>query len=210
MFYHQDDANKQKRFLSVLFVAVCSVLLWACQPALQKQDTPSLLSNLLLEDRALPAGWVRMRDMPINSLSDSAINHVYRSWWGKKQNYGGVEQSIWRSVSESNAESFYDETQRGQLGPPIRTPVSGLIYVPYERPGEIGFKSNFASEYDYGCGWSGGPHCVMVARYQNYVTALIIDWQTTDSDGVLQKGLDLIEFEKLMYQVDNKFAEILK
>jgi hypothetical protein len=211
MLYYQGGVHKQKRFLWVLSVAFCAMLLCACQTVSQKQSVPQLASDLLLEDGDLPGGWVRIRDMPINSLSDPAINHVYRSWWGKEQGYGKVEQVIWRSSSADNAKQYFDEL-RGNQFDPIRTPKPELkqIYIHYEKPNGINFESGFADEIYYACGWSGFPRCVMIARYKNFTTALIVDWQTTGPDGKLRQGVDLTEFERLMFEVDKRFAEILK
>jgi len=210
MFCHKGDASKIKLFFSFPLLVACAILICACQATSIKTETPSLVSDLLLEDSALPDGWVRIRDMPATSLSDPSINHVYRSWWGENQGYGKVEQAIWRSISEQKAKDFYNETRLSLLGNPIRTPVPGLVYMPYERSHEISFESDLANEYDYACGWSGKPLCIMVARYNNYTTTLIVEWQTTGLDGVLIKGMDAFEFSKQMSEVDKRFSEILK
>ncbi len=192
-----------------------SFLLVSCRVTLQPQSlsTPlpgwrDLVSVLLLDDDSLPDGWARIRDWPKGSLTDTTINHVYRSWWGKRQGYGKVEQHIWRSYTIEDARAFYLELRQDQFDP-LRTPHPDQIYVPYNTPEEIKFQSQLAQEFYLACGWSAFPQCVAIARYKNYVVEIITDWETIGPDGKTRNGLTYKELEKILVEMDGKFSEFL-
>ena len=207
-----------KNTIIILFLS----LLIACSATkqLESQGFPlpgwrSLVSCLLLDDDALPSGWARIRDLPKNSLTDPTINHVYRSWWGEKQGYGKVEQSIWRSYSIVDAQDFFQELL-GNSFPKITPSTEPEIiepdnlYIPFRTPNAINYKDMKADELYIACGWKADPYCIAIARYRNYNVEVSADWETIDPiDGTTSKGLSLEEIEKILEAVDHKMTKKL-
>jgi len=168
----------------------------------------SPVGELLLEKTAFLEGWVRMRDVP-SDMTDPTTNHVYRSWWWEAAGSGKVEQDIWRSYTVENAEKHYAELRQTQFHP-SRTPHPDELFVEFVPPEEITYQSQIADEFYLACGrrW-GGPMCIVVAHYRNYVTQLRID-QEMECEGYTNRGLTYPEIETLVETVDAKFAEAME
>jgi hypothetical protein len=204
--------------MKLKFLSLLLLLLLGCNAVSPFQPTPTplpgwrvLVSDLLIEDGIFPVGWTRIRDWPLDSLSDVTINHVYRSWWGEAADVGKVEQSIWRAFTIADAKALYAELRQSQFGL-TRTPNPALpdeINIPYQSPAEIQYQSAVADEYYLACGWSGFPRCVALARYRNYVAEIITDWQTIGPDGRQRDGLTYTEVENVIMAMDAKFSEFL-
>jgi hypothetical protein len=203
--------NRLIRFLHFLAIVVLVGCTLSTSPDQQETPLPGwrvLVSNLLLDDEAMPDGWSRIRDWPKGSLTDTSINHVYRSWWGEAEGIGKIEHAVWRAYSIDDAKDFYAELRHDQYDP-LRTPSSSQIYIAYKTPTEIQYSSQVADEYYLACGWSGFPRCVAIARYRNYVSEIIADWETIGPDGELREGLTFDEIEELIKNMDEKFLEFL-
>jgi len=167
----------------------------------------SLVSDLLVEDSAFPAGWARMRDLPQGSLTDPTINHVYRSWWGQAQGKGKAEQAIWRAYSIVDAEDKYTELRQSQFQPRV-TPQYDL-FVEFAPPTEISFQSQVANEFYLACGWWGVAYCEVVARYRNYVVDMSFELEA-EYDGDVTHGLTYPEIEVVVRAMDARFAEAME
>jgi len=165
-----------------------------------------VVSELLLDEEALPEGWVRMRDGPENSSTDPTINHVYRSWWNQVGGAGTVTQAIWRSYSLREAEEWYAELRQKQFQPARPSPYD--IFVPFETPTEIRFQSEVADEFYLGCGWWGTAYCEVVARYRNYVADLKMDLEATCGEYTTH-GLTYEEIEEIIRAMDARFTAFL-
>ena len=167
----------------------------------------SLVSDLLLEDDAFPEGWARIRTMPIASLTDPTINHVYRSWWGQSQGVGKVQQAIWRGYTISDAKEHYAELRQNQFYL-VSTPPPTDFYVPFEPPDEITFRSQVADEFYLACGWRGKAFCRVIARYRNYVAEMESELETAVPGHVVH-GLTYAEIETAVRAMDARFEELL-
>jgi len=191
------------------------ILMVGCQILAAPEPTPtplpgwrSLTSDLLLEDGAFPEGWARIRTMPIDSLTDPTINHVYRSWWGASKGEGKVQQAIWRAYTTSAAEERYTELRQGQFYL-LSTPPPSDFYVPFETPDEIDFHSQVADEFYLACGWRIWARCEVVARYRNYVVDLNLELET-EYEGHISHGLTYAEIEDAARAMDTKFEETME
>ena len=201
--------------LRTLMVFPLLALVTACAPSRLLGPTPTplpcwrcLVSELLLEDGDLPEGWARDRDWPVNSLSDPTINHVHRSWWGKAQGAGGVEQDIWRAYTVEEAREKFDELRHQGMFLPDFTPSPWDFYVPFEPPPEIDFRSQTADEFYLTCGWLYGAQCHVIARYRNYVTWLTLDLEA-EREGHVSHGLTYEEIEAIIRAMDGRFTAFL-
>ena len=188
-------------------------LIVSCQVIATPEPTPtplpgwrSLVSDLLLEDNAFPEGWARIRTMPIDSLTDPTINHVYRSWWGQSQGTGKVEQAIWRAYTTAAAEERYADLRQRLFW--LTPPPPPDFYVPFEPPDEIDFHSQVADEFYLACGWRIWAHCEVVARYRNYVVATNLDLEAKH-EGHVTQGLAYAEIEDAVRAMDARFEQVL-
>ncbi len=193
------------------FLMICSVLLLGCGVLSLPTPTPlpgwrSLTSDLLLEDDAFPEGWTRIRDWPVNSLTDVTINHVYRSWWGGEVSNWEVEQVIWRAYSIKDAEEYYAKRRQGQFAPPSGTLAPYDLYVEFVPPEEIAFKSQDADEFYLACGWWTWAYCEVVARYHNYVVEMQFDLEA-EHEGEVSHGMTYAEIESIIRAMDAEFSE---
>ena len=190
------------------------ILMVGCQILAAPEPTPiplpgwrSLVSDLLLEDNAFPEGWVRIRTMPIDSLTDPTVNHVYRSWWGESKGAGKVQQAIWRSYTIADAEKHYAELRQSQFYL-LSTPPPSDFYVPFEPPDEIDFHSQIADEFYLACGWRIWAYCEVVARYHNYVVAMDMKLEAKH-EGHVTQGLAYAEIEDAVRAMDARFEQVL-
>ena len=186
-----------------------------CQILAAPEPTPtplpgwrSLVSDLLLGDSTFPEGWARIRTMPIDSLTDPTINHVYRSWWGESKGEGKVQQAIWRAYTTSAAEERYTDLRERRFY--IRSsPRPTDFFVPFEPPNEIDFHSQVADEFYLACGWRIWARCEVVARYRNYVVDLNLELEA-EYEGHISHGLTYAEIEEAVRAMDAKFAEAME
>jgi hypothetical protein len=191
------------------------VLMISCQPIMAPEPTPtplpgwrSLVSDLLVEDDVFPRGWARIRDHPQDSLTDRTINHVYRSWWGKAEGTGKVEQTIWRAYTIASAQELYAELRQSQFYV-HRTPSPPDFFVAFEPPDEIDFQSQIADEFYLACGWRIWARCEVIARYCNYVVDMRLDQEAEHEEHVTH-GLTYAEIEAVVRVMDAKFAEAME
>jgi hypothetical protein len=193
--------------IPLLFLTACT-LLYPFYPETSFAPTPPgwglLVSQLFMDDNAMPDGWKREADRPKGSFTDVAINHVYRGWRNAKEHTGGIEQSIWRSYVDSDAKKRFASQLLNQYGPPS-TPGPSTKYVPFVTPKELTFQSKVADQFYVACGWYDYPKCIALARYRNYVTEVIASWKT-DGEG----GMTLEEVNAVLKNMDAKFAAFLR
>lgn len=169
----------------------------------------SLVSDLLVEDDALPKGWARIRDLPQGSLTDQTINHVYRSWWDETRGDGKGDQAIWRAYTIEDAKERYTELRQQSMFRADFTPSPGDLYVAFKSPPEIDFHSEIADEFFLACGWLYEAQCHVISRYRNYVTFLSLDLES-EYQGNITVGLTYSEIELVMRAMDAKFVEFLR
>lgn len=194
--------------VSVLAMQNCQII-----PALAPNSTPlpslnSSIGALLVEDNAFPEGWVRIRDLPKDMMTDPTVNHVYRSWWGKAKGEGEAEQAVWRLHTIAEAEDQYSELREHQFYP-NRTLPTYEVFVEFEPPDEIDFQSQMADEFYLACGWWTWAYCQVVARYRNYVTYMKLD-QEAEYKGQVTHGLTYPEIETIVRAMDANISELLE
>lgn len=197
--------------LSLAVKLLLTALFFSCGTAPTSTSLPGLSSpvgELLVEDNAFPEGWVRIRDLPPDAMTDPTIRHVYRSWWGQAEGRGKAEQAIWRSHTIADAKEWYTELREGQFYV-RRTPTPPDFYVEFEPPDQIDFQSQVADEFYLACGWRIWARCEVVARYRNYVVNM--DWELeAEYEGHVTHGLTYSEIEVVVRAMDAKFAEALE
>jgi len=198
----------------LLLIVSLLALTVSCRAILPSESTPtplpgwrSLVSELLLGDEAFPSGWARIRDHPQGSLTDSTIDHVYRSWWGKAQSSGKADQAVWRAYTTGDAENWYAELRQRQFHP-SRTLPPYELFLEFEPPDEIDFHSQVADEFYLACGWWTWAYCEVVARYRNYVVDMHLDLEA-EYAGHTSEGLTYAEIETAVRAMDAKFAEAM-
>ena len=197
-----------------LISTVSFLTLVGCHTIIAPVPTPTLLpgwqslvSDLLLEDDALPEGWSRIRNHPRGSLTDSTINHVYRSWWNEAEGSSGkVQQHIWRAYSIVDAKEKYAELRQSPVLLSRFTPSPYDFYVEFCTPPEIGFQSQVADEFYLVCGWRGVAYCEVVARYRNYVIDMRLA-REAECEGHVTHGLTYPEIETVVRAMDARFEQ---
>jgi len=201
---------KPRWITTILFLALagCQVFQVRGTGAASLPGWRSLVSDLLVEDDALPNDWTRIRDLPQGSLTDQTINHVYRSWWGETRGDGKVDQAIWRAYTIEDAKAQYIELRQQSMFRPDFTPAPGDLYIAFKSPPEIGFHSEIADEFFLACGWLYEAQCHVISRYRNYVTFLSLDLES-EYKGHTTVGLTYSEIELVVRAMDTKFAEFL-
>jgi hypothetical protein len=189
--------------LSVLiFLASCGQ--WAPAPT-PLPGWRSPVSDLFLDASALPQGWTILH--PEYTVTDPTINHVGREW-GHPGLSGQVRQSIWRSYTVADAQDKYDELRQTQFAP-SRSLYPGMLYVPFEPPVEITFRSQMADKFYLACGWWRWAYCEVVVRYRNYVVELSLD-REAEYEGHITQGLSYSEIESVIKAMDTRFVQVLE
>ncbi len=148
-----------------------------------------------------------MRDWPEGSLTDSTINHVYRSWWWEARGDGSADQAVWRAYTIDDAKDRYGKLRKGQYLERL-TPRPYEFFVPFEPPIEIEFQSEVADSFYIACGWYEWAYCEVIARYGNYVTELTLDLEA-EIDGHQTPGLTYGDISRLLQAMDKTFSEFL-
>jgi hypothetical protein len=148
-----------------------------------------------------------MRETSSDRLADPTVNSVYRSWW-KPGSSEGAEQIISRAYTVAEAQDLYTELRQRQFSPRGTLPPYEL-FVEFQPPDGIDFQSEVADEFYLACGWWTWAYCEAIARYQNYVVELRLDWET-EYEGNTAYGLTEAEVEAVVRAMDAKFAEAME
>jgi hypothetical protein len=195
-----------------LFPFLVLILMSSCGSFVHRSPLPTppgwneLVSDLLVDDASFPIGWTRMRDSK-DILTDSSINHVYRSWWWESKGKGIAEQSIWRAINRSEAKDKYVDLRKGSfLEKYTKSPEEE--FGKFETPNEIIYRSEIAENLYYACGWLDGGECIVVAQYRNYVSYMRFSL-SGQKLGYTTIGLTYQEIESLIKAMDKKFAGFL-
>jgi hypothetical protein len=184
-----------------------AILVVGCQLVLQPTPLPgwrSPVSELFVDVSAFPKGW--QVEFPEDTVTDPAVNHVYRSWWHEGVS-GIYDQQIWRAYTITVADRKYDELRQSQFHP--NEPLyPGTIFIGFEPPAEIDFQSQVADEFYLACGWLRWAYCQVVARYRNYVVLMRLS-REAEFEGNKSDGLTFEEIEAVVRAMDSKFGEVL-
>lgn len=197
------------RFFSLLPLAVLVASCGAIRPFTEPTPLPgwsSPVSDLFVDESAFPEGW--QTGFAGKSVPRPTANHVTREWWGPGETSAIATQSIWRAYTVADAERKYNELRVGEFQP-SRPLNPGSIFVPFEPPSEISFRSQIADEFYLACGWWDWAYCEVIARYRNYVVAMTLNREATYG-GRVTHGLTYTEIETVVRAMDAKFAEAMK
>lgn len=196
------------RLVIVLLVGLVSA---SCTSPWGPTPTPlpgwrSPVSDFFVDESAFPEGW--RVGYPENASTDPTINHVWQEWWGPPEESCLVGQSIWRGYTARDVEGKFDSLRRSQFKPSRPLPPDTL-FVPFEPPAEIGFRSEVADEFYLACGWWRLAYCEVIARYRNYVVELWLDREAV-YEGHVSQGLTYPEIERVIRAMDARFAQGLE
>lgn len=194
---------------ALLMITECRGV-WSSRPRMPPPGWRSPVVALLLDESDLPEGWQVDLEFPQGRITDPTINHVAREWWNPHKGSAGIMQSIWRAYTIEDAQRKYNQLRHESILVGTYTPQPwDDVYIEFRPPEEIEFRSQVADEFYLACGWLEWPHCHVIVRYRNYVTAMTLDLEAKYEEHVYQ-GLTYSEIEAIVRAMDAKFADFLR
>lgn len=187
----------------IAILSTLALIITACQLPWQQDPSGwrSPVSELFIDESAFPEDWEI--SFPEKIVTDPTTNHVGRTWISPEGSI--ANQGIWRAYTIAAAKRRYAELVENFVHPPT-TPLPEEDYVAFEPPNEIDFQSQTVDKFYFACGWRKTAHCVMIARYRNYVTLMSLDREVKLNEHHTT-GLTDPEIEMVLRGMDTKFEQ---